>query len=156
MWGLYCAKTRDELDRKDPQGRALLEAFLPPMMQGYEALIEPTFMGTFSLTYDPAAPYTHKSRWYVDARLTGSQSSNLLGNDADNRLTGNRGDNTLHGGAGSDIAVFEGTMHEYEVIEQDDGSVTVRDLISNRDGHDRLIGIEHIQFGDGRIRLQFD
>ena len=156
MWGLYCAKTRDELDRKDPQGRALLEAFLPSMMHGYEALIDPTFMGTFSLTYDSAAPYTHKSRWYVDARLTGSQSSNLLGNDADNRLTGNRGDNTLHGGAGSDIAVFEGTMDEYEVIEQDDGSVTVRDLISNRDGHDRLIGIEHIQFGDGRIRLQFD
>ena len=37
----------------------------------------PTFMGTFSLTYDPANPY-HKSRWYVDARLTGGQSSNLL------------------------------------------------------------------------------
>jgi hypothetical protein len=153
MWGLYCAKTRDELDRKDPRGRALLESFLPPMMHGYEALIDPAYMGTFSLTFDPAAPYTHKSRWYVDARLTGSQSSNLLGNDADNRLTGNSGDNTLDGGAGNDTAVFHGTMDEYDVIEHDDGSVSVRDLIANRDGTDRLINIEHLHFDDDIFKL---
>ena len=82
MWGIYIAKTRDEIKEKDPNGFALLEAFLPPMMFGYESLIDPNFRGTFSLQYNEEFPYTHKSQYYVDATLTGSINSNLLGNDA--------------------------------------------------------------------------
>jgi Ca2+-binding EF-hand superfamily protein len=147
MWGIYCAKTRDELDTKDPKGRALLESFLPPMMNGYEALIDPDFEGTFSLTYSQAHPYTHKSRWYVDASLTGSRHSNLTGNDADNTLTGNAGDNLLHGGAGFDVAVFHGPRNEY-TIERVEHGVSVQDSHAARDGQDMLIDVEQIRFTD--------
>lgn len=155
MWGIYCAKTRDELDQKDPRGRALLESFLPPMMVGYEALIDPAFTGTFSLQYDPSDPYTHKSRWYVDVRLTGSNPSNLLGNTADNTLTGNAGNNRIDGGTGDDTAIFHGAMNEYEITRGDDW-VDVHDRTGERDGHDRLINIEHIRFLDKTVELTSD
>ena len=54
MWGIYTAKTREELAHKDPRGQALVEAFLPPMMNGYEALIDPSFEGEFKLSFDAA------------------------------------------------------------------------------------------------------
>jgi len=47
MWGIYIAKTREELKDKDPKGYKLLEAFLPPMMTGYESLIDPDFEERF-------------------------------------------------------------------------------------------------------------
>ncbi|MCH2148438.1 MAG: hypothetical protein MK095_03305 [Phycisphaerales bacterium] len=150
MWGIYCAKTRDELDTKDPRGRALLEAFLPPMMNGYEALIDPDFTGTFLLTYDTNHPYTHKSRWYVDARLTGTNNSNLTGNASDNTLTGNAGDNMLDGGPGTDTAMFRGPRSDY-TIERLERGTRVQDAQHDRDGTDTLINIEHLRFADGTI-----
>lgn len=150
MWGLYIARTRSQLDEHDPRGRALLESFLPPMMHGYEALIDPEFSGEFTLTYDPARPWTAKSRWYVDARLTGTNSAALVGNDADNVLGGNRGDNRLDGGAGTDTAVFTGLQAEYTVQRSGD-TTTVRDSKPDRDGTDTLVRIERLRFADGVI-----
>ena len=141
MWGIYIAKTRDEIKEKDPNGFALLEAFLPPMMFGYESLIDPNFRGTFSLQYNVEFPYTHKSQYYVDATLTGSINSNLLGNDADNTLRGNSGNNILDGGEGNDTVIFQGKKEEYEITDN-----IVKDTIQGRDGTDTLISIESIQF----------
>jgi len=141
MWGIYIAKTRDEIKEKDPNGFALLEAFLPPMMFGYESLIDPNFRGTFSLQYNEEFPYTHKSQYYVDATLTGSINSNLLGNDADNTLRGNSGNNILDGGEGNDTVIFQGKKDEYEITDN-----IVKDTIQGRDGTDTLISIESIQF----------
>ena len=141
MWGIYIAKTRDEIKEKDPSGFALLEAFLPPMMFGYESLIDPNFRGTFSLQYNVEFPYTHKSQYYVDATLTGSINSNLLGNDADNTLRGNSGNNILDGGEGNDTVIFQGKKEEYEITDN-----IVKDTIQGRDGTDTLISIESIQF----------
>ena len=42
--------------------------------------------GEFTLTNDPARPGTAKSRWDGDARLTGTNPTALVGNDADNVL----------------------------------------------------------------------
>ena len=111
------------------------------MMLGYEALIDPNFKGTFSLTFNKELPYTHKSQYYVEATLTGKRDSNLLGNDADNTFKGNSGDNTIDGGKGNDTVIFQGKKEEYEV----DGDV-VKDTIKNRDGTDTLISIESVQF----------
>ena len=141
MWGIYIAKTRDEIKEKDPNGFALLEAFLPPMMFGYESLIDPNFRGTFSLQYNEEFPYTHKSQYYVDATLTGSININLLGNDADNTLRGNSGNNILDGGEGNDTVIFQGKKDEYEITDN-----IVKDTIQGRDGTDTLISIESIQF----------
>jgi Ca2+-binding RTX toxin-like protein len=141
MWGIYIAKTRKEIKEKDPKGFALLEAFLPPMMVGYESLIDPSFSGTFSLQFDEALPYTHKSQYYVDATLTGKNNSNLLGNDADNTFKGNRGNNTIDGGKGNDTVQFQGKKEEYEIT----GNV-IKDTVKGRDGTDTLISIEEITF----------
>jgi acetyl esterase/lipase len=150
MWGIYIAKDRSALDTSDPRGRALVEAFLPPMMHGYEALIDPSFEGEFSLVFDPDSPYTHKSRYYVDATLTGDGDADLRGNDADNVLRGNSGDNTLVGGRGVDTAVFSGLREEYVVSVEGDAFV-VTDTIPGRDGCDRLESIERIQFGNDEV-----
>jgi len=141
MWGIYIAKTRVELKEKDPAGFALLESFLPPMMIGYESLIDPRFRGTFSLQFNEELPYTHKSQYYVDATLTGDKNSNLLGNSADNTLRGNKGNNTINGDDGNDTVIFQGKKEEYEI----DGNV-YRDTVHGRDGTDTLISIENITF----------
>ena len=141
MWGIYIAKTREEIKEKDPKGFALLEAFLPPMMFGYESLIDSDFHGTFSLQLNEGIPYTHKSQYYVDATLTGSINSNLLGNNADNTFRGNSGNNILDGGEGNDTAIFQGKKEEYEINEN-----VVKDTVEGRDGTDTLISIESIQF----------
>jgi len=150
MWGIYIAKNRDELNAMDPAGRELLDAFLPQMMRGYEALIDPSFTGEFHMAFDAARPYTHKSRYYVDATLTGDLDSSLRGNDADNTLCGNTGDNTLWGGEGQDTAVFSGSRDQYEV-GRDGAFFVVRDTVPGRDGTDRIASIERIQFGDGEV-----
>ena len=141
MWGIYIAKTRDEIKEKDPKGCELLEAFLPPMMVGYESLIDPNFRGTFSLQFNEELPYTHKSQYYVDATLTGSKNSNLLGNDANNTLRGNSGDNTIDGGEGNDTVIFKGKKIEYVIQDN-----TIKDTVKGRDGTDTLISIETIRF----------
>ena len=141
MWGIYIAKTRDEMKEKDPKGFALLEAFLPPMMIGYESLIDPNFRGTFSLQFNDELPYTHKSQYFVDATLTGTHNSNLLGNDADNTFKGNRGNNSIDGGEGNDTVIFQGKKEQYEI----NGNV-YKDLVVGRDGTDTLISVEEVTF----------
>lgn len=148
MWGIYVAKTRGELAATDPRGQELLESFLPPMMHGYEALIDPSFEGEFMLQFDSSLPYTHKSQYYVDATLTGARDSSLRGNAENNVLRGNHGDNVLRGEDGDDTVIFSGSQNEYRV-RRDGDVVTVTDLIGGRDGTDRLIGIESLRFVDG-------
>ena len=145
MWGIYIAKTRKEIKQKDPKGYELLEAFLPPMMVGYEALIDPNFNGTFSMKFNEELSYTHKSQYYVDATLTGAKDSNLLGNDAENTLKGNKGNNIINGGMGNDTVILQGKQDEYEIVQNGE-SMVVKDTIINRDGTDTLISIESIQF----------
>ncbi|MDP7008927.1 MAG: hypothetical protein QGI78_05075 [Phycisphaerales bacterium] len=143
MWGIYIAKTRDEIKEKDPKGLELLEAFLPPMMVGYESLVDPNFRGTFSLQFNEELPYTHKSQYYVDATLTGSKNTNILGNSSDNTFRGNAGNNTLNGGEGKDTVIFQGKKEEYEITEN-----VVKDTVVGRDGTDTLISIETILFNE--------
>jgi len=141
MWGLYIAKTRDEIKEKDPMGHELLESFLPPMMVGYESLIDSNFSGTFSMQFNEELPYTHKSQYYVDVTLTGSKDTNVLGNIADNTFRGNKGNNTIDGGEGHDTVLFKGKRSEYEI----EGN-TVKDTVADRDGTDTLISIEEVTF----------
>lgn len=147
MWGLYIARTRDEVHALDPAGAALLEAFLPPQLD-YEARLDPSLSGTFSLRFDPAQPYTHKSQYLVQATLTGDMDSNLEGNAFDNTLRGNAGDNQIEGGEGSDWVVYCSPRAEYTVDVQGDEI-----HIEGPDGHDVLTGIEHAAFADRQLDL---
>ena len=145
MWGIYIAKNRAEIKEKDPRGFELIESFLPPMMFGYEALIDPTFNGTFLLQLNQEKGYTYKSQYLVDITLTGKNDANILGNDADNTFQGNQGNNILNGSNGSDTVIYHGKKTEYEVSEQGN-TIRIKDLIENRSGTDTLISIEKIQF----------
>ncbi len=150
MWGIYIAKNRDEVAKNDPRGKELLESFLPPMMHGYEALIDPGFSGEFIMEFDSNQLYTHKSQYYVDATLTGDLNSSLRGNAHDNVLRGNHGDNLIRGGDGRDTVVFTGGLVEYDV-EHVNGMVTIADTVAERDGTDRIQGVEVLRFADGEV-----
>ena len=142
MWGFYVAQTREDIRTKDPMGYALMEKYFSPYLT-YNAQLDASFDGTFTMTFDPAIPYTHKSRYMLHATLNGTNNSNLTGNDQDNRLSGNSGDNVLDGGMGNDTAVYPRAASEYTITQNEDGSQTVIG-----DGTDTLIGIEQIEFAD--------
>jgi Ca2+-binding RTX toxin-like protein len=105
-----------------------------------------------------------------DDHLTGGEGNDVLfgggGNDVmdggsgDDTLIGGSGDDTLIGGAGEDSAVYGGSMLEYEISLNADGSLSVVDrLESGRDGSDTLSEIEKLVFADGALTvadLKFD
>ena len=135
MWGLYIARTRDEVYALDPAGAALLEAFLLEALD-YEARLDPSLTGTFSMRFDAAQPYTHKSQYLVQATLTGDADADLEGNAYDNTLRGNAGDNLIDGGEGSDWVVYCSPRAEYTVEVQGEEV-----HVEGPDGHDVLVGI---------------
>lgn len=147
MWGSYVAKTRADVTAKDPEGVELLRAFLPDVLE-YEAYIDATFDGTFSLAFDPNQPYTHKSQYLRGARLTGSNNSGLTGNELDNTLRGNSGDNVLDGGAGNNTVIYCNPQSEYSVST--DGDITT---VTGPDGTDTLTNIKTIAFIDTSVDL---
>ena len=148
MWGIYVAKTRDEIAEKDPMGFALMEAFFNPYLT-FEARIDPAFDGVFAMAFDPELPYTHKSQYLVRATLTGTNDSGLEGNDQDNTLRGNRESNFLDGGDGEDTVLFTGIFAEYDISVEGE-TLVVADTVEGRDGVDRLEAVEWLEFGDGR------
>lgn len=143
MWGIYIAKTRSEVASLDPNGKDLLEQFLPPMLT-HEVRLDPAAKGTFSLVFDPAQPYTHKTQYMTWVTATGSKNLNLMGNDSDNTLRGNAGDNTLDGSGGSDTVVYCQDRSAY-TLEAVDGE----HRIQGPDGTDLLVNIEWVHFNDG-------
>lgn len=152
MWGIYCAKHRKEQKRLDSRGQELLRQFLPEYLVGYLALLDPSFDGEFLMTFDAKHAYTHKSRYLVEVRLTGTKASGIRGNDQDNVLIGNAGNNSLHGGAGKDVACFQGVRADYAITREGD-AVVVRDRKAARDGKDQLTEVEVIRFADGEIAV---
>lgn len=149
MWGLYIAKDRDEVKKKDPTGYEIIKNFLPDNIT-YMARINPEFNGTFKMYYDEQDPYTYKSRYLVNSRLVGDKDNNLIGNKEDNILIGNKGDNKIDGKKGIDAVQFSGVSTEYNITNID-GKITVKDK-KNRDGEDVLVNIEILRFTDKDIR----
>ena len=146
MWGIYIAKTREDIKEKDPIGYKLVESFLPPYFT-YMDRLDDSFSGTFNMTLDINETYTYKSQYITNLRLTGSNNTNIIGNDLDNILLGNSGNNILDGGYGIDIVQFIGASYEYIL----DGNVITDTL--NRDGQDTLINIEVLRFTDKDIEI---
>ncbi|MCH2100903.1 MAG: hypothetical protein MK209_03165 [Planctomycetes bacterium] len=145
MWGIYCAKTREEMSKFDPQGMQLLEQFLPTDLRGYEALVDPDFEGDFDLRFSLERPWSHHAQYLVWVRLTGGKPSNLIGNRRDNILQGNSANNSIEGGDGQDTLRLLGKRSEYEIKRLSD-AVQVIDQIAGRGGSDTLRSIEFFQF----------
>lgn len=160
MWGLYVSKTRAEIQTEDPMGYALMPKYFSPYIN-VNMDIDPTFNGSFTMTFDAAQPYTYKSQYLQHVTLTGTNASNIKGNDQYNRLNGNSGNNTLEGvkgndrldgKEGTDIAKFTGNQSEYTVTIQ--GAFTIiTDNTNDRDGVDTLLNIETIRYADGDVSI---
>ena len=151
MWGAYTPKNRKEMPQKDPKGWEIAKQYFPSYM-GYMSRIDTGYGGTFSLTYDKYAPYTAKSRYLLNARLTGSKDSNLLGNEQSNILMGNTGNNILDGASGKDYVQVTGKSTDYTIQKQN--SISTQLIEKSNPSHiDTLKNIEFIIFQDKTINL---
>lgn len=143
MHGLYVAKDRAALTVEDSMGSDLMDnTFFHPYFT-YNARIDGSFEGTFSLRFDAALPYTHHARYLKDITLTGSKSSNVRVNGYDNDITGNSGYNTL---------ILSGNHSDY-TIEKTGGDLTIMDSVAGRDGSNTIRLFEVLEFADRVMTL---
>ena len=143
MWGIYVAKTRNEIFLEDPVGGEIMNnKFFHPYLT-YNARIDSSFNGIFSLKFDSSKPYTNHSQYLKDITLLGNNDTSVYINQLDNNITGNKGTNTV---------IFNGNSSEY-IINITDIETFVTDKVSNRDGINILKGIEKIKFTDQTIEL---
>lgn len=143
MWGGYIAKTREDILVKDTQGADLMNnKFFHPYLT-YNARIDESFVGDFSLKFNAELAYTHHSRYLKDITLTGTNDSNVIVNELDNSITGNAGLNSVQ---------FTGNSSEYEIVK-DGEKVTVKDMQDYRDGENTLMLIEQLKFTDTTMEV---
>lgn len=90
-----------------------------------------------------------------DDRLDGGEGNDeLAGGLGRDRLVGGAGNDRHDGGAGTDVAVFGGDASGYEIKTV--GGVTFvkdRNAADGDDGHDKLVGVERLQFADQIVFL---
>lgn len=151
IFGEYACKDRDQVAEKDPLGLAAVESYLPPNITSMMR-IDPSFEGTFKTNLDKENPYTYKSRYLLNIRLTGNNNSNIEGNDNDNIFMGNSGTNNIDGKDGRDIVQMMGSSEEYKII-YNNNEVMVIDSIEGRDGKNILTNIECLRFIDNDIEI---
>jgi hypothetical protein len=143
MWGIYVAKTRDEILTEDPIGAEIMNnKFFHPHLT-YNARIDSSFNGNFSLRFDSSKPYTHHSQYLKDITLLGSNDISVSINQLDNNITGNQGINTV---------IFSGNSSEY-ILNISDNKASVIDKILDRDGINILQNIEKLEFTDQTLLI---
>jgi serralysin len=77
---------------------------------------------------------------------------NAVGGSGSDVISGNSLNNTIDGGSGTDTAIYSGTAATYTVAIGN-GTVTLADKTTNRDGTDTLTNIERLKFSDTNIAL---
>ena len=147
MWGIYIAKTRDEVIEKDPNGFTLLGDFLS-LSWSLPEPVDPDFEGSLSLTFDEDEPYTHKTRYMEAVLLLGDGDASIVGNDLDNTFVSNAGSNRFEGGEGEDTVVYCGDAEDFQ-LSRDEGVTSV----SDGNATDTLVDIEAIHFLDGVVEI---
>ncbi|MBO9547257.1 M10 family metallopeptidase C-terminal domain-containing protein [Caulobacter sp.] len=82
-----------------------------------------------------------------DVLFGGVGNDKLDGGSGDDLLDGGAGDDIIDGGAGTDRVRYAGTMKDYQVVKNGDGTITVTDLrAGSPDGVDHLSNVETIVF----------
>lgn len=155
MWGEYISHNRLEIQTEDPMGWALVPKYFSPFIN-VDMIIDPSFSGTFTLTYSGTNDYTSKSRYMQHVYLSGTNASNLQGNSEYNRLKGNvsnnsfeglKGNDRLDGQGGINTAIFTGDFSDYTITNNTTHAI-IADGTPNRDGVDTLWNIHNLQFND--------
>jgi hypothetical protein len=143
MWGIYVAKTRDGILKEDSIGAEIMNnKFFHPHLT-YNARIDSSFNGNFTLRFDSSKPYTNHSQYLKDITLLGSNDISVSINQLDNNINGNQGINTV---------IFSGNSSEY-ILNISDNKTSIMDKILDRDGINLLQNIEKLQFKDQTIEL---
>ena len=87
------------------------------------------------------------------SKITGTDNSDrITANALNNLLNGMGGNDTIDGGSGTDTAIYSGAAATHTVAIGN-GTVTVADKTTNRDGTDTLTNIERLKFTDTNIAL---
>ncbi len=160
-FGTYRFVRRADMAQGDPATFGWIDAFFAPA-HTFAVEVAPGFTGNFECLLRTNLPYTNRSQYLRNVRLTGSNSaeifgarepSTLFGNSGNNNLKGRGGDDLLDGGAGFDTAVYDGPAAAYNIEVLPGGVVRVTDSDPLRDGSDLLTGFERLQFTDGAQNL---
>ncbi|MDD2544675.1 MAG: DUF4214 domain-containing protein [Burkholderiaceae bacterium] len=85
-------------------------------------------------------------------------SDYLVGEEGSDTLVGAGGDDYLIGGSGLDRVDFSGLYSDYSTTRDlsQPGVYIVSDKLSNRDGIDKLYGVERLKFSDASVALDTD
>lgn len=143
MHGLYAAKVRADIAKEDLVGASLLQNKFFHTYLTYNARIDASLNGNFSLKFDASKPYTHHAQYLKDITLLGTHDNTVTVNQMDNDITGNAGVNTV---------IFSGKSSEYE-ISTENGTTKVTDKMPDRDGTNTLTAVEKLQFTDKTVEL---
>jgi serralysin len=73
----------------------------------------------------------------------------LLGDAGDDVIGGAGGDDTIFGGTGYDTVSFGSNSYDYSYFRNQDGSITVTDMIGGGWGSDTLYDVEALYFSNG-------
>jgi hypothetical protein len=85
----------------------------------------------------------------IENVIGGSGDDAIVGNAADNLFAGGAGNDTLDGRSGADTAAFSGSVSDYSVVTNANGTISVTDLrAGSPDGTDLLKNIQYLQFND--------
>ena len=107
----------------------------------------PDYVGPVEMTYmiaDPNGGAVIASQLFAVV-----PSGNLIyGSSGDDILNSTSGNDTIFGLEGKDTATFQGNKSEYLITDNNDGTWSVADSITSRDGADTLLSIENLQFAD--------
>jgi Domain of unknown function (DUF4214)/RTX calcium-binding nonapeptide repeat (4 copies) len=84
-------------------------------------------------------------------RILGNSGHDVIyGDEGNDRLVGGSGNDYLDGGLGLDVIEYSGSYNEYRInLERG----TIEDSFLNRDGADRLVNVERLQFADTNVAL---
>lgn len=155
--GVYAFGSRPALEAGDLSTLQLIEDFFTPH-HTFLAQVDPSFASTFDLLFRPSVGYTSRAQYLTNVRLTGANpselfgapvASRLVGNSANNNIRGRQGDDAIDGGPGLDSAIFGAPRNEFDIVNNGDGTFSVRHNAFPSLGTDTLRNVEIAVFTGG-------
>ncbi|WP_392339447.1 hypothetical protein [Moritella marina] len=149
----YTGNSRALQIAHDSNGQAIIAEFLPEYIPTTMD-IDPSFAvgSIFYMEYNAALSYTAKSQYLQSVRLTGKNNSNIVGNSQNNVLMGNQGDNQIDGKGGVNTYKVNGLQSEF-IVGADGEGFLLQDTVDGRNGTDKLLNIQKVEFNDSELNL---
>lgn len=104
--------------------------------------------GTYTLTQVLSASASQPSAYFGAAG-----NDNITGSNGNDLISGRGGNDHLYGKGGTDTVVYTGKQTDYGIVNNNNGTYTIRDFRSGGDGTDIVRDIENVSFIDGTVTL---